>query len=99
MSTIEAGKLFGRDLHLLLFAEREDDERREPTEQSDTDHPPDMPDQGKAGDDGKEGVDEADRAVPRHLDRRIFASLARLRPGRPCTLLRLPIGVSLRDLG
>src|SRR6266487_3451438 len=99
MTSFEPGNLLGRYLDLLLVAERESKERHERTEQTDTDHPPDVPDQRKAGDDGKERVDEADRAVSRHLDRHVLARLSWLILRRARALLRTPIAVSLSDTG
>src|SRR5712671_2808174 len=99
MTSFEPSNLLGRYLDLLLVAEGESKERHERAEQTDTGHPPDVPDQRKAGDDGKERVDETDCAVSRHLDRRVLARLPCLVLHRVCALLRFPIAVSLSDPG
>src|SRR5882672_11697010 len=92
MTPIEADQLLGRNLDFVLVAKREEECRDERAQYSEARKPPDVPDQGEAADDGKEGGDEADRAVLRHLDRPVFAlpDLA--------ALLRGPERVLLGDL-
>ena len=59
-------------------------------------HPPDVPDQREAGDDGKEGGDEAGGAVLRHLDRLVRRAPAPARPASLRALLPVPESVSVR---
>ena len=47
-----------------FFAKREHEQRDKCAEYSERCHPPDMPDQGKAGDDSKEGGGETLRDFP-----------------------------------
>src|SRR5260370_5716191 len=68
LDAIEASDVGGGDIDLLLAPEGEGEQRYEGARKAERSHPPDVPDQGKADDDGKEGVDEADRAVFGHLD-------------------------------
>src|ERR1700741_5517643 len=65
-------------LDLLLLAKCEYEERHETAERSESGHPPDMPDQRKAGNNGKEGIDEAGRSVVRHFDRLVLSRFGRL---------------------
>ena len=65
----------------------------------DTRHPPDVPDQRKAGDDCKECGDEAGRAVLRHFDRLEFALASASGLLRALALLLSPESVDVRDLG
>ena len=69
---IDRGEFLGGQLIFRYVAPGEDDECREGADQADDDHPPDMPDQREAGDDGEEGRDEAGRAVARHFDRLVI---------------------------
>ena len=78
MRAIELSDRLSGYLDLFLLAKCEGEERHECTEDSKSGHPPDVPDQRKAGDHGKEGVDEAGRSVLRHFDRRVPARLRRL---------------------
>ena len=91
----ELGNLQGRDLDLLLIAEREREEGQERADETHGGHPPDVPDQRKAGDDGEECVDEADRGVFRYFDRRIGARRFNLRGAQ--ALLGAPKGIDLGD--
>ena len=68
MTAIKLRDLGSRNLDLLLIAERKGKECHESADQAQTDHPPDVPDQGEASDDRKERVDESDRAVLRGFD-------------------------------
>ena len=63
-----------------------------------TGHPPDVPDQGKAGDDGKEGVDEAGRRCSSALRSARTRALRRLTLLCARALLPGPIGVSAGDM-
>src|SRR3979490_3245677 len=56
-------------LHLVMFAEGEDEKRYEGAKHAESRHPPDVPDQRETGDDRKECRDEAGRAVFPHLYR------------------------------
>jgi hypothetical protein len=51
VSPIELGNTLRWYLDLLLFAKREGKQRNEYAEYAESGHPPDVPDQGKAGDD------------------------------------------------
>src|SRR5271168_5344259 len=75
VTAFELDNLLNRNRGLFLIPKREDEEGRECADQAHTRHPPDVPDQREAGDDGKEGIDKAERAVLRHLDWPVFAPL------------------------
>ncbi len=72
----------GRDFVLVVVAPGEHDEGRESAGDADRRHPPDVPDQREAGDDGEEGDDEAGRTVDRHLDRFVARQRRKLAPAR-----------------
>ena len=75
VTAVELGNPLSRDLYFLLVAKREEEERDESTRYADCGHPPDVPDQRKAGNDGKESRDEAGCAAFRHFDRFVLARL------------------------
>src|SRR5262245_22372587 len=75
VSPIEPHEFGGRDLDFVLIAKREEECCDERAKYPKASQPPDVPDQGKAADDGKKGSDEADRAVFWHLDRLVRAYL------------------------
>jgi hypothetical protein len=56
VSLFEPGNLPDRNLDLVLTAKGEDEKRCERAKQPDTGHPPDVPDQRKAGDDAKNAL-------------------------------------------
>src|SRR5262245_52815622 len=97
MSAIELSDRLRGYLDLFLLAKCECKERHECAEGSESGHPPDVPDQRKTDDHGKEGVDEARRGVLRHFDRRVLARLHRLT--LPCARLLNPEGVKVGDAG
>src|SRR5262249_23595128 len=74
----ETGNRLTGNLDLVSFAKREHEEGHECTEESESGHPPDVPDQGKSGNHSKESVDEARRSILRHFDRLVLARLRRL---------------------
>src|SRR5258706_4383440 len=88
----------GRYLDLLAMAEREGEQRDERADQAQSRHPPDVPDQRKADDDGKERGDESDRAVLRHLDRPVIGNRNRLTTSRTYAMLPGPIGIAFADI-
>src|SRR5580658_8855510 len=87
VTPFELGDLLNRYLNLILIAKREEQKGHERADQAQTRHPPDVPDQCEAGDDGKEGIDKADRTVLRHLDRPVLARLI--------GMLRIPLRLLL----
>src|SRR4029077_3499862 len=95
---IELGNALSRYLDFLFFAKREHEQCAECAEYSERCHPPDMPDQRKAGDDSKEGGDKTGCAASWHLDRLVLAQL-RLLP-LPCVskFFPYPKSVSTSDL-
>src|SRR5258705_868480 len=64
----ELGNLLGRHLEFSVSAECEGKQRHECTQETQTCHPPDVPDHREADDDGEEGADKAGGAVFRHFD-------------------------------
>src|SRR5215468_6541191 len=99
MSAVELDECLGWDLELVRVPECEHQESHECAEDSESSHPPDVPDQGKARDDSEEGSDEAGRSIFRHLDWLVHTRLRRLAFLGGCELLRGPVGISPRDLG
>src|SRR5215470_5582282 len=77
-----------RDLLLALIAPAKEQDRRGGADEAEDRHPPDVPDEGEADDDRKEGRDESDGAVARHLDG-LIVSLDRAYP----STLHVPEGV------
>src|ERR1700733_2970753 len=98
MTSFELSNSLSRYLDFVLGAKREDEEGHEGAEHAETGHPPDVPDQRKASDNVKKCVDEADRAVPRHLDRLVFTRFRRLIWVRLLAPFGGPIGVGADNL-
>src|ERR1700675_787666 len=98
VTAFELDNSLNRYLNLLLITKREDEEAQGCAGHAQTRHPPDVPDQREAGDDGKEGIDKADRAVLGHLDRLIFARLIEMLRIPLRLLLGNPKGVSPGDM-
>src|SRR6267142_3173187 len=65
----ELGNLLGWHLEFSVSAECEGKQRHECTQETETCHPPDVPDHREADNDGEEGADKAGGAVFRHFDR------------------------------
>ena len=86
------------DLDFLLIAEGEDQERRECADCSQRGHPPDVPDECKAGHNRKERGHKAGRRVLRHLDRRVVARMSLL-ARRLRALLPVPMRIDLSYRG
>jgi hypothetical protein len=63
MRAIELRNLLSRDLLFVALAKSEDQDRHERAEQTQSRQPPDVPDQRKADDDGKERGGYSDGAV------------------------------------
>src|SRR5215475_4816202 len=99
MSVVELDKRLGWDLELVRVPECEHQESHECAEDSESSHPPDVPDQGKARDDSEEGSDEAGRSIFRHFDRLVLARSRRLTWLCGRELLRDPVGISRGDVG
>src|SRR5215470_18295032 len=57
-----------RDLLLALVAPAKEQDRRGGANEAEDRHPPDVPDEGEADDDRKEGCDEPNGAVAWHLN-------------------------------
>src|SRR5580704_6345755 len=99
MSAIKLRDLANGYLHFLLFAKSEDERGRECAEHAEARHPPDVPDERKASDDGKECCDESGGAVLGHLNWLVLARLSGLVSFQPQSLLPVPKGVVLSDMG
>src|SRR5690348_10646203 len=95
---IELGNALSRYLDFLRFAKREREQRDKCTEYSESCHPPDMPDQGKAGDDSKESSDETGCAASWHRDRLVLGQLHLLPLPRLSKFFAYPKSVSTSDL-
>src|SRR5258705_11514008 len=81
VSPFELGNLFGWHLEFGVSAECEGKQRHERAQETQSCHPPDVPDHREADDDGEEGADKAGGAVFRHFDRLVstwWAGLALL---------------------
>ena len=74
VGAVDPRDFLGRDLVLGDIAPGKHDEGRVGADEAEHHQPPDVPDQGEAGDDRKERGDEAGRAVARHLDRLVAAA-------------------------
>src|SRR5277367_772039 len=98
VAPFELGNLLTRYRDLSLITKREDQEGQECADQSQTRHPPDVPDQREAGDDGKESIDKADGAAPRHLNRLVFVRFIEMRRIPLRLLLGNPKGISGADM-
>src|SRR6266403_1288755 len=87
----------GRNLVLIMVAPSEHHEGREGTDEARSNHPPDVPDHGKAHHCGKEGANETGRRIAWKLDRLVVRLLRHtLVLGAP---LHRPIGVFAGDIG
>src|SRR5262249_44796195 len=84
----------GRDFALAVLAPAEYQDRNRDGEETEDHDPPDVPDQGKAGERRKESDDKADRTVARHLD-----GLIDLLGGGQTFPLHFPKGVDRLDPG
>ena len=84
----------GRDLALAVIAPAEHQDRDCGGEETEDRHPPDVPDQRKAGDHRKESDDETGRAVARHVD-----GFIGLFDRAHSPLLHLPEGIDRLDAG
>src|SRR5262249_598202 len=97
VTRFEQANLHGWDLDFLLITKREDEKRDECADEAHARHPPDVPDEREAGDDGEERIDEADRTVFRHLDRLVRARRRGLTLRGARALLGAPKGVQTGD--
>src|SRR6185312_16737844 len=86
----------GNDVFVVV-APGEYHEGRERADPAENDHPPDVPDQGKAHDRRKEGADKSSRRILRHLDISIFG-LSTQRALLPGARLYRPVGVLASDV-
>src|SRR4029077_2024640 len=97
MTPVKLGNFFGWYLDFLFIPKRKNQQRHECSDHSQSGHPPDVPDQGEAGDNGKECGDETGRTVLRRFDRSVLARLRWLISCYARALFHAPKGVSLSD--
>src|SRR5580700_3586319 len=75
VTSFELGNLLDWYRDFFFVAKCEDQKGHECADQAQSRQPPDVPDQRETGDDGEEGIDEAERTILRHLDRPVLARL------------------------
>src|SRR5215831_17900137 len=97
MSEIKLRNLADRYLHFLLFAKGEGEGGRKGANHAKPRHPPDVPDECEAGDDGKKRGHKSGWGILGHFDRLIPARLSFLISFRIQRSFEVPKGVVFSD--